>query len=319
MSEKETVVKVMFDDDKKLVIETPEGKEETYYLDPIRSICLHVENLQVDNIAKCTADFETKTLEPLPGLSLRIRGTAEIINKSFFNECTISVLGERGNKTRTLNICFWPLHADPPKQDEEKNTPPYGKTFVGLNRPNEWFIECYVSIDTLIAISSAVSSGTFGKMTVCLKLQEIYTDADPYAPLMEDTNWFLRPNRRDNSIESPGIVSGGITSLIFTLVPINISMPETASSPQTDTLCAVFTEKDIDKLNEIDSALVLIKTDFKYILEEMKTSLFSIDKNLQDIAFEIKLIQWILFFFIGWKFMPLLDSLFHRLISSFGF
>lgn len=239
MSEEKVVVKVKSEAERKLVIETPEGKEQTYYLNPIRTMYLHVQKLQISK-GLHLYHFGDAELGPQPELSLYVLGTATLEGRS------ISVIGDPGNKTRTLSLSFKAPNEEG-KQSEDAaqkqgKTPRYTSATVGLNRhdweignDDDWFAECEVSPDTLIAISSAVSSGRLRGMTVGLTLEGIYSD-DDWAPPSVKTDWFLRPNRSDDTIDFPELARGDITRLWLDLASVDLRPQSEEANPEPEAL-----------------------------------------------------------------------------------
>ncbi|GIZ53912.1 hypothetical protein [Noviherbaspirillum aridicola] len=225
------IVQVKSEAEGKLVIETPEGKEETYYLNPVRTMRLDVEKLQVHR-GGSQIHLLNEDLPAPPNLSLYVLGTASLEGRS------ISIIGEPDNKTRRLTIAFRTLDIEGRERREDwsrKYDKPVRFTgaTVGFLRSdwetgndNEWFVECEVSPDMLDEIASAVSSKSLRRMSVGLTLSGIYADEN-WAPPSARTDWFLRPNREDNTVENPEMAHGEVTS-------INLSLADADLRPQQD-------------------------------------------------------------------------------------
>ena len=219
MNQGRAVARVHAESDNKLVIETHEGLQQTYLLNPNRTMYLHVRHLQVFNEAR-RFRFGDKELGLAPATSLYVRGRAALEGGS------ISVIGDPDNKVHMLGIGFHALDEDVRYKREELaqkqgKAPRYACATVGfvhhnlgIGNDDDWFVQCEVSPDTLDAIAHAVSCGTMGAMTVGLALQGIYTGRD-CAKLSEKNDWFLRPNRRDDAVEAPEMAHGDIALLSF--------------------------------------------------------------------------------------------------------
>lgn len=204
------VVSVVSEGDGELVIQTQEGKEETYYLNPIRSMRLIVEELQVS----CGASALSLGMPGrLPPPQFSVRGTA------WLEGGHISVIGEPANKSRTLSISFKAYdEADIANREAELGKMPHTVSLGFVRRDweigndDEWFVECYVAPAMMDAIAAAISGRTLKRMTVSLTLDGIYSD-DNWAPPSAGADWFLRPSRSDNSLQFPEMVHGGIMVL----------------------------------------------------------------------------------------------------------
>ncbi|HEY8606409.1 MAG TPA: hypothetical protein VIM12_04755 [Noviherbaspirillum sp.] len=226
MKAEKNIVQVKSEAAGELVIETPGGKEETYYLNPVRTMRLDVEQLQVyrggDRMHLLNQDLPTP-----PELSLYVLGTASLEGRS------ISVIGEPDNKARRLKIAFRALDEEGRKRREEwsrKHDKPVRFTgaTVGFLRSDweignddEWFVECEVSSEMLDEIVSAVSSKSLRGMSIGLTLKGIYADEN-WAPPSARTNWYLRPNREDNAVDSPEMAHGKVTSINLSLADANL-------------------------------------------------------------------------------------------------
>ncbi|CAN7779298.1 hypothetical protein LJR296_007887 [Cupriavidus necator] len=229
MSEDKTVVKIKSEAEGELVIETAAGKEQTYYLNPIRTMHLDVERLQVARSASTyyPADGEGGGL-PVP--ALRVHGTARLKDRF------ISVIDDPENRSRTLKIYFKALDAEGRKQREEwakeqGQVADYTRAYLGFNRADweigndaEWWVECEILPETLSAITSAVESGALKRMSVGLTLKRIYVD-DRYAPPSITVGWYLRPDAMDNTLEMPGMALGGLTRLDMDLTVVDLKPP----------------------------------------------------------------------------------------------
>ena len=220
-------VEVVSETEGELVIRTPDGKEKTYYLNPIRTMRLIVEELQVN----CGASSLTFGMpERLPPPQFSIRGQA------WLEGGKISVIGEPSNQSRTFSIAFKPYDeaaaADMASDEERLERRPDLVTLGFVRRDweigndDEWFTECYVSPRMIDAIVSAVSAGTLKQMNLNLRMEKIYSDNN-WAPPSAGADWFLRPSRPDNSLKFPELSHGAITGLNLALSKVDLrSQPE---------------------------------------------------------------------------------------------
>ena len=212
-------VKVKAEDEGILVIETREGSEQTYCLNQHRTMYLHVRQLHVSREVNLFR-FGDDDLGLAPEMSLFVRGTAMLEDRS------ISVIGDPDSKVRTLGIDFYVLDEDlrskrielTQKHGQRPRYPCARLGFIrhsrGIGIDDDWFIQCQVPPATLRAISSAVSCGTMGAMSVGLALRGIYS-SEARASQSVKTDWYLRPNRRDNTVDAPEVAYGDITLLSF--------------------------------------------------------------------------------------------------------
>ena len=212
-------VNILSEDGGELVIQASEGKEETYYLNPIRTMRLIAEELQV-----CcgTSSLTFGMPERLPPPLFSVHGEA------WLEGGYISVIGESSNKSRVFRIAFKAFDETDVAQREVKAGKFPNLVTVGFSRRDWeignddcWFIECYVSPQILGAIVSAVSAGTLTRLNLGLTLEGIYSD-DNWAPPSAGANWFLRPSRSDNSRMSPEMAFGGISVLDIGLSRIDL-------------------------------------------------------------------------------------------------
>ena len=212
-------VKVTAEAEGALVIETLEGAEEIYRLCPNRTMYLHVVDLHLSSDVN-PSGFGDENLGLAQETSLFVRGTATLEDSS------ISVMGDPDNKARTLAIDFYALDDDVWRKHKEMakllgKTPHYTHAKVGVERhhpgiraDDAWFVQCQVPPAMLRALTSAVSCGAIGSISVRLQLQGIYSRG---AGVLQSVSsgWFLRPNWRDNTVEMPETAHGNITLLNF--------------------------------------------------------------------------------------------------------
>ncbi len=221
-------VDVVSEGEGKFVVRTPEGKETTYYANPIRTMRLHVEELQVS----CGAWTSSLSMvERLPTPQTYVSGTAHLESGS------ISVIGEPSNvehKFRTSFRVYDPAEFDRYFKETGKHVYSASLGFVRrdweIGNDDYWFIEVRVTQQTMDAIVATLSSGAMQSMTFGLSLVNIYSD-DNWAPPSVTSNWFLRPSQRDNRIKSPEMAQGEVAYLDMTMAKANLAV---AAAPEDD-------------------------------------------------------------------------------------
>jgi hypothetical protein len=238
MGAEKIAVKVTSEEGRELVIESPDGKEETYYRNPIRTMYLDVVEVQVCSaFRQYSFEHEEGKPQPLPELALAVRGTATL------EGCSISVIGDPGSESRKVAISFrTPNETTPEELDEtepaqEKLTRCHS-VILGFNRrdweignEDTWFVDCEVSQATLDTLVNAVSVRRMRNIKVGLHLHDIYSD-DDWAPPSGRADWFIRPSKRDNTIEFPELARGEIANLYLTMDTVDLR-PRADDSPET--------------------------------------------------------------------------------------
>ena len=234
MNEQTRSVKVTAEAEGELVIETREGAEEIYYLCPNRTMHLHVGGMHL-----CRDVNPFPFSEDNPGLtrqiSLFVRGTATLQDSS------ISVIGNPRSEARTLAIDFYAVDNNVWHKDKELaqilgKAPHFAHAKVGLARhhpevgsDNAWFVQCQVLPAMLHALANALSRGAIDSFSARLALQGIYArGAGVLQPV--SSGWFLRPNWRDNTVDTPETAYGEITLLDFKQTQVDAS-PQQAPQP----------------------------------------------------------------------------------------
>lgn len=212
-------VKVAAKAEGELVIETRDGAQETYRLCPNRAMYLHVGELHLSNDMN-PFHFGDGNLRLAPETPLFVRGTATLEGGS------ISVMGDPGNEARVLAIDFYALDDEVWRKHKELaqmlgKAPHYTLVKVGLARrrpdvgtDDAWFVKCQVPPAMLRALASAVSCDAIGSISVRLALRGIYS-SESRASQSVKTDWYLRPNRLDNTVDEPEMAYGNITLLKF--------------------------------------------------------------------------------------------------------
>jgi hypothetical protein len=216
------------------------GKEHTYY--PCSSNWLEVESLEVFTTL---GDPREKGAEAR--VVIRVRGIARLEDRS------ISVIGDPDSKTRTLTISFEAGEWRPKEDEEAKEVPSFasalGGAMLGFNRAtweigndSEWWMSCYVPKAFLDALVAEVRRGQLASMRVGMALRGLYTTENTYAPISIRGDLFIRPNKRDGTIEIPEMACGYVRSVFFSstkaylrklerVVPVESPEDESDKSP----------------------------------------------------------------------------------------
>ena len=142
------------------------------------------------------------------------------------------MIGEPSNVTRSFQITIRAHdEADRQKLVEDKKS---GKkrlsTSVGFSRrdweignEDTWFIEAWVSQQTLNAIVTGLSNGSLQEMTLGLSLERIYSN-DNFSHSGAD--WFLRPSRQNNSFLNPELAWGEVSNMNLALTKVDLRPKE---------------------------------------------------------------------------------------------
>lgn len=206
------VVPVTEREDKALEYTDPKGAKYAYY--PGRHIWLDLQELQVWRHLK-----EAKDDGP-PTFVLQLQGVGRL------EDYGISVMGEPDNRTRSLKVILDHGDIAAAKVEAEKDTEsfmysaPLGRAFLGFSRADweignrdEWWLSCYVTKETLEGLSKTVTSGSAKSVKLGVRLANIYSDDHPMAPVSSKAHLFLRPDRKDNTINNPENARGYVLHL----------------------------------------------------------------------------------------------------------
>ena len=229
-------IEITPEDADKRTAEPPGRGGKAYALNPSRTMYLYIENLQVFNEANVPYFGDSEIGSP-SAMSLYVRGKATLGGGS------ISVMGAPDTKSREFSIGFNAFDEDIRAQRQalalrQGTTARYTRVTIGyIHRQSDvgndgWFVECELASDTLRAVSSAVSSGTLRAMTIGLALQQVYSDDWTRPSAL--TDWFLRPNPKDNGIGAPQMAHGDITRLSFDLASVDLHRPPEEEPEQNE-------------------------------------------------------------------------------------
>jgi|SRR5690554_929877 len=231
------------------LIETREdGTEATYYPKHFatRWSC---ENLQV---RQGFADREDGDHGP-PRTITYITGIARLSS-----DYDLSVIGEPDNKTATVGLSFWPddspdLLAERENERKESRyrlSSPHGRAVLGFSRADweiqsddQWWLECRLHTTALQPLIDAISAGTLTQASLSVRLNNLYTDESPYVPFLREAHLFLRPDKRDNTIDMPEIAHGWLEALGLGLGAVDIVPP---SEPEPDSGQDEYRAGDVD-------------------------------------------------------------------------
>lgn len=203
------VVNLVERDDKSVEHTGPDG-QRTYY--PGRHAWMDLQDLQVWRHLR-----ETETDKPK--MVLQLQGEARL------QDYDISVIGEPENKTRSIRVSVQARDEVPEAFKDYESVigvgfKPLGIAQLGFNRADweignsdEWWLSCYVTESTLVALADAVDSKSLQSLKLGLMLRNLYTSEGPWAPVSSKAHLFLRPSRHDNSIALPEMASGYIVHL----------------------------------------------------------------------------------------------------------
>ena len=202
-----------------------DGKEQTYY--PTHSIWLEVQTLEVLTIL---GDPEEEGAQP--PLVIRVNGTATL------EDYSICVVGDPGSEVRTLSISFFARDWRPKREELKPGIFPsldskLGDAMLGFSRADweignsdDWWIACYLPKSFIDALVVDVRSGQIHGMKLGLSLRDLYTNVHSLAPVSARGNLFLRPNKRDNTIEMPEMATGYVRSIHFASANLNLQKPQ---------------------------------------------------------------------------------------------
>lgn len=230
--EPKVIVDVKDVDHGEILYTDTDGKKHTYY--PTHSIWLDVQTLEVLTILG-----EPKEEGAEPPLVTRVRGTAAL------EDYSISVVGDPEPKVRTLTIslsasewCTKPEEPEPgmfPSMHRE-----LGGAMLGFNRADweignsdEWWIECYLPKPFIEALVADVRSSQLHGMKLSLALRGLYTTEHSMAPVSSRGHLFIRPDKRENTVDHPEMATGHVRSVHFASASRDLRKPEPPEPEET--------------------------------------------------------------------------------------
>jgi hypothetical protein len=242
------------------------GKQRTYY--PAYSIWLEVQMLQILTVLNEPAEEGGA-----PSLKTRVRGAASLKDDS------ISVLGDPPSEVRALTINFEtgnlrPQHPLESNAFFSESAERLGRAVLGFNRADweigtsdEWWISCYLPEPFIDALVADIRSGHIDSMKVALMLGPLYTTKHPLAPLSSRGGLFLRPNKRDNTIEHPEMASGMVWSVHFASAPRDL---RTLEAPEPVERAHVDEEPQASPPDSVASGLAILASRVELLRSTLK-------------------------------------------------
>lgn len=249
--EEKVAIKLRNGEENGALIETREdGKEENYYP---KQFATHwsCEKLQV---RQGFAYREEGDQDP-PKTITYVTGIARLSS-----DYDVSVIGEPENKAATVEVSFRPDDSSDLLEESENEkkesryrlSRPYGRAILGFNRADweirsddQWWLECRLHSTALQPLIDAITAGTLKQANLSVRLNNLYTDEPPYVPFSREAHLFLRPDKRDNTIDMPEIAHGWLEGLGLGLGVVDIA---STSEPELDY------EQDTRKADVADSA-----------------------------------------------------------------
>lgn len=240
--EKKVAINIRDGEEYGALIETrKDGEEQSYYPRQFPTDW-NCEKLQV---RQAFAYREESDQDP-PKMITYVTGIARLDS-----DYDISVIGEPEKMTATIKVSFRPndspdlLKEGETKKEESRFRPflscpygRYGRAFMGFNRADlelqsndQWWLECRLHSTALQPLISAISAGTLKQASLSVRLSNLYTDEPPYAQFPGKAHLYLRPDKRDNTIDMPEVAYGWLEELGLGLGIIEISLP---SEPEPD-------------------------------------------------------------------------------------
>lgn len=230
------VVQVTEREDKALEHAGPNGT--TTYYPKGGLIRLEALELQVCQQLEEPGDGETH-----PTLKTRVYGEARL------KDCDLSIIGEPENKTRNLKITIQAGELSPAALEADRLevasepgrfvSQPMGAAQLGFIRsdresvrPDQWWLMCSVPVACLQALGEGVTTGQLRSVNLGLRLKDLYTDDHPWAPFAPEERYFLRPNRRDNTIDSPE-ATGFVIALNMSLARVDMRPAKLEATEET--------------------------------------------------------------------------------------
>jgi phosphate:Na+ symporter len=202
-----------------------DGRTQTYY--PATSLWLTLQDLQV------VQQLEPAGSETRSTLTTYIHGTAR------FDDCRLSIIGESGNSSRTVQVSFAAREISMADrqglrewQDGLGTTfsdVPLGTARLGYNRPDhemqeadQWWAWCHVPDSSMQALSGAVEDGRLAAVKIGLCLKDVYMSDPVVDDFPGESCLFLRPGKAASAMESPEISSGYVVHLALDLAKVSL-------------------------------------------------------------------------------------------------
>lgn len=212
--------------DGELIETRPDGTEHSYY-PRLFGVNFVVSELRVSQAFPYRGDKD----EGPSLLEFFVDGTAWLED-----DYGLSVIGEPNNKTKNVELQF--RIDDRPnlleKQEGEMEMSfgsAHGRASLGFNRADweikssdQWYLVVYLNSVSIQPLIDAVLAGTVKQANLRVNLTQLYSDIPPYMPI-EDSNLYLRPNLRDNTIDLPACANGFLEGLRLDYAMIDTRPP----------------------------------------------------------------------------------------------
>jgi hypothetical protein len=227
---------------------TPDGKEVQHY--PQRfNVYWKCERLEV---RRGIAWRESESTPPT--LVTWVSGVAQL---HWAN--SLGIIGDPKKTTTIVDISFRavddPLRTDlehPAAKELSEPSSSFGRrrsgfATLGFTRADwetgtdeSWWLQCDLYPDTLEGLIAGVVGGALQEVYVTVRLRDLYSDTPGYVPgFGRDSDLFLRPNKRDNTLEFPENAIGWVVDLTWKLQSAELipapqeeaRQPETAAPP----------------------------------------------------------------------------------------
>lgn len=191
---------------RELVVEI-DGKDKTFYLNPIRTMWLDVEvaTLYIGANSHVAIDYETLAIEDKEPYRLdppapRINGTASLGRSS------IAVIGNKQSRTSTLHISLHEYDFERDLESKAEQGLPTAKTahlFYAerdweIGNKEGWELSFYVEKPLLLQLQEAISTKRAKAIKLGIRFSRIYSD-DDWAPPSGNPDWFARPEGAGSS------------------------------------------------------------------------------------------------------------------------
>ncbi|MGJ7573270.1 hypothetical protein ACSFBX_22285 [Variovorax sp. RB2P76] len=185
---------------RELVVEI-DGKDKTFYLNPIRTMWLDLEvaTLFVGASSHVSIDYETLAIESTDAYRLeppksRISGIATLGRSS------IAVIGNRKTRSNTLRVSFHEYDYEKDAESKKAEGLPTAKTahiFYSehdweIGNKDGWELTLYVEKPLLAQIHEAIVAKRAKAINLGIRLSRIYSD-DDWAPPSAHPDWFALP------------------------------------------------------------------------------------------------------------------------------
>jgi hypothetical protein len=257
---KELIVDVISRTENELVIRTATGEEKKFTKEPGWAD-FDVHDLA---ITKGTSWISFgKTNHELPEIRTRIKGTAGLGKGSF------SVVGEPTNTAKDFSLIIGAVNATEPQPNGITGWVGFRRHDWEIGNDNDWWVQCDLPKDAFDSLVLAIADRAVSKLSIGLQFRNGYTDF-AYAPPSEGTDWFLIPDERDNSIDSPPTVLGEVTSFYLECQPISLCQKNPLAIEELQSETSDLIQPNVEsaygaQLKQLEIAIVQLRSSLKWI------------------------------------------------------